>query len=125
MPSDTHFHVLGNLDAKFPCASSGLGFLPYSFSKGVAVGGVEGEHEPSIPIVALARWQTSRATMRRSRHLQIELDLPRKPLPRTRLNLLCFDGRLVTTAASAGRRPRVKHRNNQQQNTKRMRALVP
>jgi len=97
MPSDTHFHVLGNLDAKFPCASSGLGFLPYSFSKGVAVGGVEGEHEPSIPIVALARWQTSRATMRRSRHLQIELDLPRKPLPRTRLNLLCFDGRPVTT----------------------------
>ena len=103
MPSDTHFHVLGNLDAKFPCASSGLGFLPYSFSKGVAVGGVEGEHEPSIPIVALARWQTSRATMRRSRHLQIELDLPRKPLPRTRLNLLCFDGRLVTTAAYAVR----------------------
>ena len=38
---------------------------------------------------------------------------------RTRLNLLCFDGRLVTTAASSGRRPRVKHRNNQQQNTKR------
>ena len=24
--------------------------------------------------------------------------VPRKPLPRTRLNLLCFDGRLVTTA---------------------------
>jgi hypothetical protein len=53
------------------------------------------------------------------RHLQIGLDQPRKPLPRTRLNLLCFDGRLVTTAASSGRRPRVKHRNNQQQNTKR------
>jgi len=31
------------------------------------------------------------------RHLQIGLDQPRKPLPRTRLNLLCFDGRLVTT----------------------------
>src|SRR6516165_3850438 len=37
------------------------------------------------------------------RHLQIGLDQPRKPLPRTRLNLLCFDGRLVTTAASSGR----------------------
>ena len=45
--------------------------------------------------------------------------VPRKPLPRTCLNLLCFDGRLVTTAASSGRRPRVKHRNNQPQNTKR------
>lgn len=53
------------------------------------------------------------------RHLQIGLDQPRKPLPRTRLNLLCLDGRLVTTAASSRRRPRVKHRNNQQQNTKR------
>jgi hypothetical protein len=31
---------------------------------------------------------------------------------------LCFDGTLVATAASSGRRPRVKHRNNQQQNTK-------
>ena len=40
------------------------------------------------------------------RHLQIGLDQPRKPLPRTRLNLLCFDGRLVTTAAASGRRPR-------------------
>lgn len=37
------------------------------------------------------------------RHLQIGLDQPRKPFPRTRLNLLCFDGRLVTTAASSGR----------------------
>jgi hypothetical protein len=36
-------------------------------------------------------------------------------LPRVRI----ADGRLVTTAASSGRRPRVKHRNNQQQNTKR------
>ena len=53
------------------------------------------------------------------RHLQIGLDQPRKPLPGTRLNLLCFDGRLVTTAASSGRRPLVKHRNIQQQNTKR------
>ena len=53
------------------------------------------------------------------RHLQIGLDQARKPLPRTHLNLLCFDGRLVRTAASSGRRPRVKHRNNQQQNTKR------
>ena len=44
------------------------------------------------------------------RHLQIGLDQPRN---------LCFDGRLVTTAASSGRRPRVKHQNNQQQNTKR------
>ena len=35
------------------------------------------------------------------RHLQIGLDQRRKPLPRTRLNLLCFDGRLVTTAAYA------------------------
>jgi len=47
------------------------------------------------------------------RHMQIGLDQARKPLPRTHLNLLCFDGRLVTTAASSGRRPRVKHRNNQ------------
>lgn len=46
-------------------------------------------------------------------------DKPLPTLPRTRLNLLCFDGRLVTTAASSGRRPRVKHRNIQQQNTKR------
>ena len=44
------------------------------------------------------------------RHLQIGLDQPRKPLPRTRLNLLCFDVRLVTTEAFSGRRPRVKHR---------------
>ena len=29
---------------------------------------------------------------------------PELTLPRTRLNLLCFDGRLVTTAASSGRR---------------------
>jgi hypothetical protein len=42
------------------------------------------------------------------RHLQVGLDQPRKPLLRTRLNLRCFDGRLVTTAASSGRRPRVK-----------------
>jgi hypothetical protein len=53
------------------------------------------------------------------RHLQIGLDQPQKPLPRTCLNLLCFDGGLVTTAASSGRRPRVKQRNIQQQNTKR------
>ena len=31
--SDTHFHVLGNMEREFSCASSGPGFLPYSFSK--------------------------------------------------------------------------------------------
>ena len=71
---------------------------------------------PKIHSQPLNEHKTRYAT---PRHLQIGLDQPRKPLPRTRLNLLCFDGRLVTTAASAGRRPRVKHRNNQQQNTKR------
>jgi hypothetical protein len=72
---------------------------------------------PKNPFSAPERTQKTRYAT--PRHLQIGLDQPRKPLSRTRLNLLCFDGRLVTTAASSGRRPRVKHRNIQQQNTKR------
>ena len=75
---------------------------------------------PSFPQKSILSPRTNTKTRYATpRHLQIGLDQPRKPLPRTRLNLLCFDGRLVTTAASNGRRPRVKHRNNQQQNTKR------
>jgi hypothetical protein len=58
-------------------------------------------------------------------HLQIGLDQPRKALPRTRLNLLCFDGRLVTTAASSGRRPRVKHRQSVAKYQKMNKELLP
>jgi hypothetical protein len=75
---------------------------------------------PSFPPKSILSPRTNTKTRYATpRHLQIGLDQPRKPFPRTRLNLLCFDGRLVTTAASSGRRPRVKRRNIQQQNTKR------
>ena len=71
---------------------------------------------PSFPQKSILSPRTNTKTRYATpRHLQIGLDQPRKPLPRTRLNLLCFDRRLVTTWASSGRRPRVKHRNNQRQ----------